>query len=148
MNITKTPTAVKLHKRSAVLELTYADDAHFFLKAEYLRVHSPSAEVRGHGKGQEILQVGKKYVKISAIEPVGNYGIKLLFDDKHDTGIYSWEYLEELGNNHDSLWEAYLGRLQSANANREPLPPGAQFVNIIPIDATVKSADQEPDKQS
>jgi DUF971 family protein len=141
MTPNKAPTEVKLHKRSAVLELTYTDASHFFLKAEFLRVHSPSAEVRGHGKGQEILQVWKKYEKIIAVEPVGNYGIKLVLDDKHDTGIYSWDYLQELGTNHETLWGEYLANLQSVSANREPLPPGAQFVNILPLDLQNKPTD-------
>ena len=87
MNNSKVPTEIKLHKKSAKLELAYSDDARFLLSAEFLRVHSPSAEVRGHGTGQETLQVGKKNVKIVAVEPDGNYAIKLVFDDRHDSGI-------------------------------------------------------------
>ncbi len=127
-----TPTDIKLHKKSATLELTYADGASITLPAELLRVLSPSAEVRGHGKGQEVLQTGKRHVKIVNLEPVGNYGVKLIFDDGHDTGIYSWSYLAELGSDQASLWNAYLAKLGAANASREPLPEGTQVINIMP----------------
>jgi DUF971 family protein len=133
MTKNKVPTEIKLHKKSAILELAYADESRHQLSAEFLRVHSPSAEVRGHGTGQETLQVGKKNVKILTIEPVGNYAIKMLFDDKHDTGIYSWDYLLELCSNHDKLWEEYLDRLRSNNGNRDPFPAGVQAVNIMPL---------------
>ena len=126
------PTDIKLHRKSATLELTYAGGASIILPAELLRVLSPSAEVRGHGKGQEVLQTGKRHVKIANLEPVGNYGVKLIFDDGHDTGIYSWTYLAELGNDQESLWNTYLEKLGKANASREPLPEGTQVINIMP----------------
>ena len=129
----KVPTEIKLHKKSATLELAYSNDIRCQLSAEFLRVHSPSAEVRGHGAGQETLQVGKKNVNIVAVEPVGNYAIKLVFDDQHDSGIYSWDYLQGLCSNHDKMWDDYLEKLNSANENRDPFPPGVQVVNIMPL---------------
>ena len=129
----KIPTAIRLHKKSAMLELAYADDTEYQLAAEFLRVHSPSADVRGHGSGQETLQVGKKNVKIVGVESVGNYAIKLVFDDRHDTGIYSWDYLQELCSNHDQLWADYLGKLEAVSASRDNLAPGVQVVNIMPL---------------
>ena len=99
-----TPTAIKLHKKSKSLELTFAD-GQFELRAEYLRVHSPSAEVRGHGIGQETLQVKKKFVGISNIEICGNYALKISFDDGHDSGLFTWDYLHELCQNHDLYWQ-------------------------------------------
>lgn len=114
------PSKIHLHKHSRELELAYASGESFRLPSEYLRVHSPSAEVRGHGKGQEVLQTGKKYVNIDAINPVGNYAIQLVFSDGHDTGIYSWDYLYELGTEQEQNWADYLRRLQAANASREP----------------------------
>lgn len=129
---TNAPTDIKLHKKSATLELVYADGTSNTLSAEYLRVHSPSAEVRGHGKGQEVLQTGKRHVKIVTLEPVGNYAIKLSFSDGHDTGIYSWSYLAELAQDHESLWSDYLMKLTAAKASREALPEGTQVINIMP----------------
>lgn len=126
------PTEIKLHRQSATLELLYADGSRHILPAEFLRVHSPSAEVRGHGKGQEVLQTGKRHVKIVDIEAVGNYAIKLSFDDGHDTGIYSWTYLQELGGEQEALWQSYLDKLAAANASRLPLPEGTQVINIMP----------------
>ena len=108
------PTDIKLHRQSSVLELFYANGSTYELTAEFLRVHSPSAEVRGHGKGQEILQIGKRQVKLINIQAVGNYAVKLVFDDGHDTGIYSWPYLQELSHNKIDLWNSYLGKLQAA----------------------------------
>lgn len=128
-----TPTDIKLHRKSGILELTYGDGGIYSLPAEFLRVYSPSAEVRGHGHGQEILQTGKKDVKINNIEPVGNYAVRLHFDDDHNTGIYSWEYLRELCMNQTGMWESYLGRLNKAGARRENLPAGVQAVNIMPL---------------
>ena len=113
------PTSVKLHKSTKILVLTYADQT-FSLPCEYLRVHSPSAEVRGHGEGQEVLQVGKLHVNISGVEPVGNYALKLIFDDGHDSGIYTWEYLRELCDNQESLWQAYLEKMNQAEESRDP----------------------------
>lgn len=126
------PTDIKLHRKSATLELLYADGRSNTLPAELLRVLSPSAEVRGHGKGQEVLQTGKRHVKIVKVETIGNYAIKLTFDDGHDTGIYSWTYLEELGEQQEALWNSYLDRLAAAKASREPLPEGTQVINIMP----------------
>ena len=126
------PTDIKLHKKSATLELVYGDKARNTFNAEFLRVHSPSAEVRGHGKGQEILQTGKRQVKIVNLESVGNYAIKLSFSDGHDTGIYSWTYLQELASEHDALWNDYLMKLVAVKASREPLPEGTQGINIMP----------------
>ena len=127
------PTEIKLHRKSARLELTYAGRKPVVLSAEFLRVHSPSAEVRGHGRGQEVLQTGKKYVAINHIEAVGNYAIKLNFDDGHDSGIYSWEYLLELGEQQGSLWQDYLAKLQQAGQTREPLPTDTQVIQIKPV---------------
>ncbi|MDA8190466.1 gamma-butyrobetaine hydroxylase family protein [Acidiferrobacter thiooxydans] len=112
------PTDIKLHQKSRILEVTFADGSRFELPAEYLRVYSPSAEVRGHGPGQEVLQVGKQSVNIVAIEPVGTYAVLLRFDDGHDTGIYSWDLLYNLGIHQDRLWREYLSRLEQAGHGR------------------------------
>ncbi len=128
-----TPTDIKLHRKSGILELKWEDGGIYSLTAEFLRVHSPSAEVRGHGPGQEVLQTGKKDVRIDTIEPVGNYAVRLQFDDDHNTGIYSWEYLYELCLNQANLWDTYLLRLKKAGARRENLPAGVQVVNIMPL---------------
>jgi len=128
-----TPTEIKLHKKTALLELTYADGGIYSLPAEFLRVYSPSAEVRGHGQGQEVLQVGKLNVKIDKIEPVGHYAVRLRFDDGHDTGIYSWEYLRELALHQQTMWDEYLNRLRKAGERRESLATGVQAVNIMPL---------------
>ena len=117
---TPRPTEITLHKQSRVLDIAFDDGSRFELPCEYLRVFSPSAEVRGHGPGQEVLQVGKKDVSIEAVEPVGAYAVKLGFSDGHDTGIYSWEYLHELGVKRESNWKAYLARLAQAGKSREP----------------------------
>ncbi|MFC3530647.1 gamma-butyrobetaine hydroxylase-like domain-containing protein [Vogesella facilis] len=113
------PLEIKLHAVSQQLEISYDDGASFRLAAEYLRVYSPSAEVRGHGVGQEVLQVGKKNVAITALEPVGHYALKIVFSDGHDSGLYSWAYLYELGVKHDQYWQDYLNRLATAGAGRE-----------------------------
>ena len=115
----RTPTEIKLHQKSRVLEITYADGRTFSLPCEFLRVHSPSAEVRGHGPGQEVLQAGKKEVAISRIEPVGTYAVQLCFSDGHDTGIYSWDLLYEFGAQQTQMWADYLNRLQQAGASRD-----------------------------
>lgn len=112
------PTEIRLHRASRVLELRFSDGAHFELSCEYLRVHSPSAEVQGHGPGQEVLQVGKEDVNIDAIEPVGNYAVRLRFDDGHATGLYSWAYLHELGRNYETYWQRYLERLEAGGFRR------------------------------
>lgn len=119
-NNAPTPTGIELHKRSRTLELVYAGDDRYTLSCEYLRVYSPSAEVQGHGHGQEVLQTGKINVAIDAIVPVGNYALQLVFSDGHDSGIYSWNYLYELCSNQQEWWETYLQRLQDAGANRDP----------------------------
>jgi DUF971 family protein len=108
------PVSIKLHKQSRVLEIEYDDGSLFELSCEYLRVFSPSADVKGHGPGQEVLQVNKENVNIESIEPVGNYAIKLVFDDGHATGLYSWSYLYELGMEQDNNWMDYLDKLKEA----------------------------------
>ncbi len=121
-----TPTEIKLHQKSRQMEISFADGKRFELSYEFLRVYSPSAEVRGHGAGQEVLQVGKKDVEITALEPVGSYAVQPRFSDGHDSGLYSWDYLYELGTNRNSLWQQYLQRMQAAGASREPgASPGA-----------------------
>jgi len=114
------PTEIKLHQASRVLEIAYADGRIFRLTCEFLRVYSPSAEVRGHGPGQEVLQIGKKDVAITKVEPVGNYAVQLTFSDGHDTGIYSWDLLYEYGARQDEMWQHYLKRMEEAGASREP----------------------------
>jgi DUF971 family protein len=116
---TPSPTEIKLHQKSRVLEIAFADEQRFTLPFEFLRVYSPSAEVRGHGPGQEVLQIGKKDVEISHIEPVGSYAVQLVFSDGHDSGLYSWGYLYNLGVNQAPMWTQYLERLQQAGASRE-----------------------------
>jgi len=116
-----TPTEILLHQKSRVLEIAFSDGKRFRLTCEFLRVYSPSAEVRGHGPGQEVLQVGKKDIAIKGIEPVGSYAVTLTFSDGHDTGIYSWDYLYELGANYVALWGRYVNRMEAAGASREPL---------------------------
>lgn len=108
------PIDIKLHQKSHVLEITFEDGKHFELPCQYLRCFSPSAEVRGHGPGQETLQVGKENVNIKGITPVGNYAVVLQFDDGHDTGIYSWETLYDLGENQEKYWSEYLEKLKAA----------------------------------
>lgn len=127
-----TPQTIKLHKKSRLLELGYADGTRYQLEAELLRVYSPSAEARGHGVGQEILQVGKRHVAITAIEPVGNYAIKPTFDDGHNSGIFSWETLFDLATNQVARWADYSARLSAAGASREPLPADTQVIKFMP----------------
>jgi DUF971 family protein len=117
---TPRPVEIKLHQKSRVLEISFDDGKSYRLSCEYLRVYSPSAEVRGHGPGQEIVQEGKKDVEIAAIEPVGNYAVKLVFSDGHDTGLYSWDYLYSLGEDQPRLWQRYLEKLALAGVSREP----------------------------
>jgi DUF971 family protein len=121
---TPVPTEIKLHQKSRLMELTFSDGKHFQLSYELLRVYSPSAEVRGHGPGQEVLQIGKKDVEIKSIEPVGSYAVQPTFSDGHDTGIYSWDYLYLLGEHQQQMWQQYLQRMQVAGASREagPIP--------------------------
>jgi DUF971 family protein len=118
MTATPRPTDIRLHQGSRVLEVSFDDGKLFQFPCEYLRVYSPSAEVRGHGPGQEVLQVGKQNVNITAVEPVGHYAVVLKFDDGHDTGIYSWETLYELGANQDKNWKRYLEQLAAAGHRR------------------------------
>ncbi len=113
------PTQIKLHKRSGILEVHFDDGRQFKLPAEYLRVHSPSAEVRGHGPGQAVLQTGKENVRIEEVEPVGRYALRLVFDDGHSTGLYSWDFLYELGENQDRYWRDYLQALKQAGYRRD-----------------------------
>ncbi|SDV48174.1 gamma-butyrobetaine hydroxylase-like domain-containing protein [Chitinasiproducens palmae] len=122
-NDTPVPTGLVLHRQSRALELQYEDGRVFRLPCEFLRVYSPSAEVVGHGPGQETLQTGKREVSIDAIEPVGNYAIKPVFSDGHASGLYSWDYLYNLAIRREALWQQYLDRLQAAGASREPLEP-------------------------
>lgn len=113
------PVEIKVHQISRLLEIAFDSGASFNLPFEYLRVYSPSAEVRGHGPGQEVLQAGKKDVGVAKIEPVGNYAIQIHFSDGHNTGIYSWDYLHELGEKQVQWWTAYLERMRQAGASRE-----------------------------
>ena len=117
---TPQPTEIKLHQASRVLEIAFANGRHFRLPYEFLRVYSPSAEVRGHGPGQETLQAGKRDVTIDSVEPVGHYALRPTFSDGHDTGLYSWDYLYDLGARQDELWQRYLTRLAAAGASRDP----------------------------
>jgi DUF971 family protein len=117
---TPRPTEIKLHQKSRELEIAFDNGQIFRLPCEFLRVYSPSAEVRGHGAGQETLQVGKRNVEITEIEPVGNYAVQLTFSDGHRTGIYSWDYLYDLGVRQEALWARYLERLEQAGASRDP----------------------------
>ncbi|MEX2198605.1 MAG: DUF971 domain-containing protein [Burkholderiales bacterium] len=119
---TPRPTEIKLHQKSRRMEIAFSDGSRFELSYELLRVYSPSAEVRGHGPGQEVLQVGKRDVDISALEPSGSYAVQPTFSDGHSTGIYSWDHLYWLGQNRDTLWRQYLERLAEAGASREPGP--------------------------
>jgi DUF971 family protein len=115
MNI---PTEITLHQQTRNLEIAFEDGVRYRLPFEFLRVNSPSAEVRGHGPGQEVLQVGKSNVAVNNITPVGSYAIKIEFDDGHDSGLYTWEYLYDLGKHQEALWQDYLQRLTSAGASR------------------------------
>ena len=124
---TPIPTEIKLHQKSRILELAFDNGDHFELSYEFLRVFTPSAEARGHGVGQETLQVGKRDVDIVNIEPVGNYAIKPIFSDGHDTGLYSWDILHSLCLHRDELWQAYLDKLEETGSSRDPAqcPPAA-----------------------
>lgn len=120
------PTDLKLHKKSRELEVRFADGMHARLSAEYLRVHSPSAEVKGHAAGEGILVTGKEGVNISRIEPVGLYAVRIVFDDGHDTGLYTWPILFELCSERERKWQRYLDRLAAAGKVRRPEPQWAQ----------------------
>ena len=119
---TPKPTTIKLHQKSRLLEIAFDDNTECMLSCEFLRVYSPSAEVRGHGVGQEVLQTGKEDVNILNIEPVGNYAIRLIFSDGHDTGLYSWDLLHELARNYEALWLEYIGKLDAAGVKRKTMP--------------------------
>mgnify|MGYP001812383012 FL=1 len=129
MNKEQRPVAIDLHQKSQELEVSYADGNSYRLPSEYLRVYSPSAEVKGHGPGQEVLQTGKIKVAIADIKPVGHYALQLVFDDGHDTGLYAWDYLYDLCVNHQQRWQDYLDRLAAAGASRDP---DVQVVNFQP----------------
>lgn len=117
--MTATPTEIRLRNKSRLLSVSFDDGVQYDLPFEYLRVYSPSAEVMGHGPGQEVLQTGKQNVVIKAVEPVGHYAVRLVFDDGHDTGLYRWEYLYELGANRSAKWQSYLDRLQQGGYSRK-----------------------------
>ena len=119
-----TPTEIRLQKKSRQIVVAFDDGNRFELSFEFLRVNSPSAEVKGHGPGQEVLQTGKEHVQVTAIEPVGHYAVRLVFDDGHDTGLYTWKYLYDLGAERDSKWQAYLDRLKAAGYARRPATNG------------------------
>lgn len=114
------PAELRLNRAEKVLEVDFADGSRFRLPAEFLRVESPSAEVKGHGPGQRQTVAGRRHVAITAIEPVGNYAVRLCFDDGHDTGLYSWDYLYQLGLEQPSLWQAYLAALAARGLSRDP----------------------------
>jgi DUF971 family protein len=120
------PTEFTVHQQSRTVDIAFDDGSAYVLPIELLRVYSPSAEVQGHGPGQEVLQLGKRNVVIDAVEPVGNYGIKPIFSDGHESGIFTWEYLYRLGRDKDGLWDAYMARLHGAgfkdDTGRDPIP--------------------------
>lgn len=120
---TPIPVDIKLHQASRLMEIAFSDGARFRLPYELLRVCSPSAEVRGHGAGQEVLQAGKRNVGITAIDPVGNYAVRLVFSDGHDSGIYSWDLLYDFGSRQEDIWRDYLARLEAAGASRDVETP-------------------------
>ena len=126
------PTELTVHQKSRLLDIAFDDGSAFSIPFELLRVYSPSAEVKGHGAGQEVLQVGKREVGIRGVEPVGNYAVKPLFTDGHESGIFTWDYLYKLGSEHEALWQDYMQRLHAAgfegDSGREPgtVLPGAQ----------------------
>jgi len=121
---TPTPTALTVHQQSRLLEIRFSDGAHFKLPFELLRVYSPSAEVQGHGPGQEVLQTGKRGVDVVSLEPIGNYAVQPTFSDGHSSGLYAWDYLYRLGAEQDALWQRYLERLAEAGFDRDA-PMGA-----------------------
>lgn len=116
---TPIPSEIKLHQKSRRLELVYEGGEHYSLDFEYLRVYTPSAEARGHGPGQEVLQTGKRNVEIERIEPVGTYAVRLVFSDGHDSGLYSWDMLYHLGKHHEELWQAYLEQIEAQGLSRD-----------------------------
>ncbi len=127
---TPIPNEIKLHQKSHLIEVSFSDGSHYSMSFEFLHVYSPSTELRGHGPGQEVLQVGKRDVDIVRLEPVGTYAVRPVFSDGHDSGIYSWDHLHLLGQHHDELWAEYLRRIDEAGASRDaalnpPPPPKA-----------------------
>ena len=128
-----TPQALTVHAQSRVLEISFSDGASFRIPFELMRVYSPSAEVQGHGEGQEVLQTGKRTVTLQSLEPVGNYAVQPTFSDGHNTGIFSWDYLYHLGKNEASLWADYLRRLQEAGASRDPNAPAGAPLQAVEI---------------
>jgi DUF971 family protein len=123
---TPIPRSMTVHGQSRVLEISFSDGAHFRLPFELMRVYSPSADVQGHGPGQEVLQTGKRNVELTGLEPVGNYAVQPVFSDGHDTGIYSWDYLYFLGQQQEQLWADYDRRLRQAGVDRDaPMPEKA-----------------------
>lgn len=131
------PVEIRLLKKSRVLEISFDDRREFQFSFEFLRVFSPSAEVRGHGRGQETLQTGKRDVDVLDLEPVGNYAVRPRFSDGHDTGLYSWDYLYELGKNQEQMWRSYLDKLRDAGASRDtpgtgnaPLDPKLNWKSV------------------
>lgn len=118
------PTEIRLRRASRVLEVAFPDGVRYSLSFEYLRAHSPSAEVQGHGPGEDVLQIAKENVSIKSIEPVGHYAVRLVFDDGHDTGLYTWKYLRELGLTFEERWDRYLKRLHGIGYERKVRPPG------------------------
>ena len=114
------PTEITLHQKSKNLEISFDDGARYRLPFEFLRVYSPSAEVRGHGKGQEVLQTGKQDVSLTDVTPIGSYALKLTFDDGHDSGLYTWDYLRELGEHQETMWNDYLRQMDEAGESRKP----------------------------
>lgn len=133
------PTEILLHQQSRRLEMAFSDGKRFTFPFEFLRVMSPSAEVRGHGPGQETLQTGKRDVEVSSLEPVGNYALQPTFSDGHSTGIYSWDYFHDIGENQDALWADYLKRLDAAGASRDATPALASSTPAKPALAAHKA---------
>lgn len=123
-----TPTRIALSKQHNQLTIEYSDNSRYLLPAEYLRVHSPSAEVRGHGKGQEVLQYGKQDVVIDNLEKSGHYALRITFSDGHDSGLYSWDYLYDLCKNHDHYWQLYLQKLHNEGKARDN---GVQIIQLV-----------------
>jgi DUF971 family protein len=118
------PVEIRLRRKSRLLEVVFPDGARYALSFEYLRAHSPSAEVQGHGPGQDVLQIAKENVRLLSVDPVGHYAVRLVFDDGHDTGLYSWRYLRELGDTFDAKWQRYLHRLEGIGYERKPVSSG------------------------
>jgi DUF971 family protein len=145
---TPLPTRIVVHQHSRALELAFDDGKVFRLSFEYLRVHSPSAEVRGHGPGQEVLQVGKREVGVERVEPVGHYAIQIFFSDGHSTGLFSWDYLHWLGTQEARLWHDYLRKLNEAGASRDPQPVPAAAPREGPAPAVASLVATEARRRS